>query len=494
MPVTFNCSCGRQMRAADEHAGKRVKCPGCEAINLVPQPPPPAEPELVQFRCSCGQILHARAEHVGKLTRCTVCGDKVRIPAAADTKKTGGSSAANPKIKTNAAPPPPPARRPPARQETRRKEPEEVEEIEEVQEAQDAEVAEVAEEVEVYDDRPRKKKKGRRSGRGWGLLLVLGGVGVFLLLLACGGGIGLYFYMRTPDDLKYIPDDAQDFTSLRPADLMKFDKGKDAAKGLVQGDNGVSGTGLELAEVERLTTVTYKVDNSKTLTWTIILTVGTPDKKKIVSKLFKDGSTETKYKDKVIVKSDAKNEIIRPGFPNPGGFPQPNMGMLGAPTAICFVSDKIFILGDQSAIEKALDKYPREKSEGVIASGVKLASRNYHMVMAHSGGLFGFGGKGDDLPEGTVVAGSLLTDNIVDFKMIMTYSTSEKAQSARTKADDERTKRIKELENKSDEKSRKELRMIRDTSLSLSGKELTVSLKASIEDSPSGRGIGLFPF
>jgi hypothetical protein len=41
MPITFNCACGKTLRVADEHAGKRVKCPACNAIGTVPGGPEP---------------------------------------------------------------------------------------------------------------------------------------------------------------------------------------------------------------------------------------------------------------------------------------------------------------------------------------------------------------------------------------------------------------------------------------------------------------------
>lgn len=41
MPITLNCSCGKTLRVADEHAGKRVKCPACNAV-IAPAPPEPA--------------------------------------------------------------------------------------------------------------------------------------------------------------------------------------------------------------------------------------------------------------------------------------------------------------------------------------------------------------------------------------------------------------------------------------------------------------------
>lgn len=36
MAIAFNCSCGRKINAKDEHAGKRVKCPGCQQPITVP--------------------------------------------------------------------------------------------------------------------------------------------------------------------------------------------------------------------------------------------------------------------------------------------------------------------------------------------------------------------------------------------------------------------------------------------------------------------------
>lgn len=37
MPIEFNCSeCGKRLRVPDVHAGKRARCPDCQAINNVP--------------------------------------------------------------------------------------------------------------------------------------------------------------------------------------------------------------------------------------------------------------------------------------------------------------------------------------------------------------------------------------------------------------------------------------------------------------------------
>ena len=43
MPITFNCPCGKALRIADENAGKRVKCPACQAIGTAPSAAPKFE-------------------------------------------------------------------------------------------------------------------------------------------------------------------------------------------------------------------------------------------------------------------------------------------------------------------------------------------------------------------------------------------------------------------------------------------------------------------
>jgi hypothetical protein len=45
VPITFDCPCGKSLRVDDEHAGRRVKCPVCGAITLVPSANPQSEVE-----------------------------------------------------------------------------------------------------------------------------------------------------------------------------------------------------------------------------------------------------------------------------------------------------------------------------------------------------------------------------------------------------------------------------------------------------------------
>lgn len=45
MPIMLNCPCGKTLRIADEHAGRRVKCPACAAV--ISQTPPEPQFEVV---------------------------------------------------------------------------------------------------------------------------------------------------------------------------------------------------------------------------------------------------------------------------------------------------------------------------------------------------------------------------------------------------------------------------------------------------------------
>jgi hypothetical protein len=48
MPITFNCTCGKTLRVPDETAGRRAKCPACNAVVNVPKPEPEPEFEVVE--------------------------------------------------------------------------------------------------------------------------------------------------------------------------------------------------------------------------------------------------------------------------------------------------------------------------------------------------------------------------------------------------------------------------------------------------------------
>jgi hypothetical protein len=44
MPITLNCPCGKTLRVPDASAGKRARCPACQAVIDIPAP---REPEPV---------------------------------------------------------------------------------------------------------------------------------------------------------------------------------------------------------------------------------------------------------------------------------------------------------------------------------------------------------------------------------------------------------------------------------------------------------------
>src|SRR5438067_12590152 len=91
MPITVSCSCGKQLRAKDESAGKKIRCPGCGSVLSVPAaeeeileeeaPPVPAKPIVVS--CSCGKKLQVRAELAGKAVKCPGCGKSIKVPGPA---------------------------------------------------------------------------------------------------------------------------------------------------------------------------------------------------------------------------------------------------------------------------------------------------------------------------------------------------------------------------------------------------------------------------
>jgi hypothetical protein len=38
MPIQFRCGCGRKLQAADALAGRKTRCPQCQAVLEIPQP------------------------------------------------------------------------------------------------------------------------------------------------------------------------------------------------------------------------------------------------------------------------------------------------------------------------------------------------------------------------------------------------------------------------------------------------------------------------
>jgi DNA-directed RNA polymerase subunit RPC12/RpoP len=80
MPISFTCRCGKALTVADEHAGKRTRCPRCNTALYVPSPAGAAAQVIV--KCRCGGQFKAKPEHAGKRFPCPKCGSTVEVPRA----------------------------------------------------------------------------------------------------------------------------------------------------------------------------------------------------------------------------------------------------------------------------------------------------------------------------------------------------------------------------------------------------------------------------
>ena len=86
--IVFDCpECGRAMQAAEEHAGKQVRCPGCQGVVRVPESgrgaPPEPFPEPESRPRASAPRLGADAEDSGDEPRrpCPMCGEMILASA-----------------------------------------------------------------------------------------------------------------------------------------------------------------------------------------------------------------------------------------------------------------------------------------------------------------------------------------------------------------------------------------------------------------------------
>ena len=129
--IKFKCTqCGKEISAADEHAGRKARCPKCQAILVIPSvkaaparpaaPPKPARPAVED-------AVEDELEEV--------------VEEAPPPRKS-----ASPAVKAGK----------PRREEY------------DDEDVQDVEAVEEADEEEEEEERPRKRRKGRRRGRWHG--------------------------------------------------------------------------------------------------------------------------------------------------------------------------------------------------------------------------------------------------------------------------------------------------------------------------------------
>jgi DNA-directed RNA polymerase subunit RPC12/RpoP len=262
MSIYVACSCGKQLSVPEEHAGKHVRCPACQAVVLVSPagasvpavPAEPVDPDSLRFQClHCGKVMKTRPEYAGQQVNCPACAATLTVP--------GGAVSAT-------LPPPIPSGMAPMR--------------------------------------PSHPTAARRRVWPWV-------AGVAALLLLVGGGLAVWYFLirdATPADLRLVPADAQAFISVRVADIWKSDDLKKVLDALpaevrktisAQEDKA----GLTLGDCERVTVVIGDAsDDPPMCMWVIFLTSKAYDEKKIKAVLLPDGRERTEGKHKYL--SDEK--------------------------------------------------------------------------------------------------------------------------------------------------------------------------------------------
>jgi len=78
--ITFRCkNCNKKVSVEDQHCGKRVKCPQCDEICIIPN-----AVEKIEFSCvHCGCKICVSKTLAGKNGRCPKCKGQVSVPSSA---------------------------------------------------------------------------------------------------------------------------------------------------------------------------------------------------------------------------------------------------------------------------------------------------------------------------------------------------------------------------------------------------------------------------
>ena len=76
--IEFPCkSCGQKLNVKEEHSGKRIKCPKCGNVGVVPD-----NSDKIKFHCeSCGQSISVPQIHAGKKGKCPKCKTPIVVPS-----------------------------------------------------------------------------------------------------------------------------------------------------------------------------------------------------------------------------------------------------------------------------------------------------------------------------------------------------------------------------------------------------------------------------
>ena len=92
MPITFNCPCGKMLRVPDENAGRRAKCPACNAVVAVPKPEPEPSSRSSKSNPSRLVVRNRRANRLWTTIPTTAPTYSLAPESRDDDDDSGGSS------------------------------------------------------------------------------------------------------------------------------------------------------------------------------------------------------------------------------------------------------------------------------------------------------------------------------------------------------------------------------------------------------------------
>jgi phage FluMu protein Com len=119
-PIVIECPCGMTLGVPADHAGRRVKCPKCNAISTAPKPEPEFEvvenaagttvrfvldtsrPRLgeIAFRCSCGRVSRVLLPNAGRRMQCPGCKGIGVVPKRPQDEDDEGTYKLGPPVPT----------------------------------------------------------------------------------------------------------------------------------------------------------------------------------------------------------------------------------------------------------------------------------------------------------------------------------------------------------------------------------------------------------
>jgi hypothetical protein len=362
MSITFQCSCGKNLAAKDEYAGKRMRCPACQAILTIPS------------------------------------------AAAAPTEavKPAGAKRASP------PPLPPqsetPKRRPPPRESDDFREPRRA--ARKPDPWEDSTFGATPSPVRDEDERPARKAPRSQSGPGKALVLVV----IVALLLGGGGGAVYYFWpqisqlfgSRTANltDLDFVPDDAVGFVSVRPADLWNGPTMK-AVRPALEAFGGLQGKaeefrqhfGLGIDDMERVTVVLPEMPQMGPMGFPgagfggkAAMPPGAPPEG--MPPGMPAGATDANvwiliYATKSLDQTKIKQALgaMGDGLKHEGKLYYPLTNPLLPGGNIHFVNDRLFVLAPPTGIKDFLERKEIKTGSGPLQPALTLARENKHFVL-----------------------------------------------------------------------------------------------------------------